>query len=265
MNYLNSPSGRIAYIKAGAGQPIVLVHGLGSSVLDWQQQIDYLSQFYQVYALDLPGHGLSDKLKGPIQMSDFADDVANFIAAMDIQPCFVIGISMGGMITLQLLTQSPELVHAAAIINSAPNFDSLKIRLIIMLRIILLRVFGPKLLARTVANNLFTPSQKEYREIASQRIAATDRNSYILSLKAIFGWSVLDALKTVDKKLLVITGDRDYTPVSYKQEYVAKLNNAHLEIVRDSGHATPIDQPGRLNTLLHEFIASNLPAVAQSS
>ena len=47
MNYLNSPSGRIAYIKAGAGQPIVLVHGLGSSVLDWQQQIDYLSQFYQ--------------------------------------------------------------------------------------------------------------------------------------------------------------------------------------------------------------------------
>ena len=90
MNHLNSPSGRIAYIKAGAGQPIVLVHGLGSSVLDWEQQIDYLSQFYQVYALDLPGHGLSDKLKGPIQMSDFADDVANFIAAMDIQPCFVI-------------------------------------------------------------------------------------------------------------------------------------------------------------------------------
>lgn len=256
MEYINLPSGRVAYLKKGSGQPILLLHGLGSSVLDWQAQIEYLSQFYLVYAIDLRGHGLSDKLKTPITMADFATDVANFICTMNMEPCPVIGISMGGMVTFQLMAQHPELVSAAIIINSAPYFpvDSLKIRLRIFSRLILLRFFGMKLLSRMVANNLFPAAQQQLRRVALQRIAANDKASYLRALKAVIGWSALSEVKQLNTRVLVISGDRDYTPVSHKQKYVSQLRNAQLEVIKDSGHASPIDQPEQVNQLLRSFI-----------
>ena len=57
--------------------------------------------------------------------------------------------------------------------------------------------------------------------------------------------------------LLVVSGDRDYTPVDYKRAYLAQLRNARLEVIEDSGHATPLDQPQRLNQLLQAFIAEH--------
>lgn len=256
MEYINLPSGRMAYIRKGSGRPILLVHGLGSSVLDWHAQIECLSRFYLVYAVDLRGHGHSDRLNAPIVMADFAADVASFMRALNIEPCPVIGISMGGMVTFQLMAQHPELVSAAVIINSAPYFpvDSLKVRLRIAFRLFLLRFFGLKLMSRMIANNLFPASQKQLRRVAHQRIAVNDKASYWFSLKAVIGWSALSEVKQLDTRILVITGDRDYTPVSHKQRYVSQLKNAQLVVIKDSGHASPIDQPEQLNQLLRSFI-----------
>ncbi len=53
------------YEIAGAGQPVVLIHGLGSSIKDWEFQVPELAQKYQVVTLDLRGHGRSDKPTGP--------------------------------------------------------------------------------------------------------------------------------------------------------------------------------------------------------
>ena len=52
----------------------------------------------------------------------------------------------------------------------------------------------------------------------------------------------------------MISGDRDYTPVAAKAAYVAQLRNARLEVIADSGHATPLDQPEALNRLLDAFV-----------
>ena len=61
--------------------------------------------------------------------------------------------------------------------------------------------------------------------------------------------------------LLVVSG-RDYTPVDYKRAYLAQLRNARLEVIEDSGHATPLDQPQRLNQLLQAFIAEHSPPLS---
>ena len=54
---------------------------------------------------------------------------------------------------------------------------------------------------------------------------------------------------------LVISGDRDYTPVAAKQAYVAELPNARLVVIERSRHATPMDQPDRFNAVLDDFLA----------
>jgi pimeloyl-ACP methyl ester carboxylesterase len=56
--------------------------------------------------------------------------------------------------------------------------------------------------------------------------------------------------------VLAVSGDRDYTPVARKEEYVRRLDGARLVVVPDSGHATPIDQPEAFNAHLRAFLAS---------
>lgn len=262
MDYLNLPGGRFAYICQGQGTPVLLLHGLGSSLLDWQPQIEHLAGYCRVYALDLRGHGHSEPLRAPVSMSELAADVADFIRAMAIAPCILVGISMGGMVTFQLLAEQPQLVRAAVLVNSAPSFplDSWKARGQVWLRLALIRCFGLPGLARLLAGKLFPkPEQQALRELLAQRIAGNDHASYLHAMRAIPGWSALPAVRDVATPMLVVAGDRDYTPLAYKQAYVAQLRNAELAVVEDSGHATPLDQPERLNRLLQQFIAAHAP------
>ncbi|WP_447595274.1 alpha/beta fold hydrolase [Aquipseudomonas campi] len=266
MDYINLPGGRFAYIRQGQGPAVLLLHGLGSSLLDWEPQIEHLARFCEVFALDVRGHGQSEPLRSPVDMHGLAADVADFIRALGIQPCILVGISMGGMLTFQLLADQPQLVRAAVIINSAPSFplESWKIRAQIAVRLLLVRLLGLRGLGRVLAGKLFPkPEQQTLRELVAERIAGNDRVSYLHAMRAIPGWSSLPAVQYVDTPLLVVAGDRDYTPLSHKEEYVRLLRNAHLEVIADSGHATPLDQPEQLNRLLEAFIvehSANLPA-----
>ena len=263
-NYLHLPTGRFAYIDQGQGTPVLLLHGLGSSLLDWQPQVEHLARYCRVLALDVRGHGQSEPLRAPSSMSALAGDVAAFIQALDIEPCILVGISMGGMLTFQLLAEQPQLVRAAVVINSAPSFpvDSWQIRGQIWLRLTLFRLFGLRGLAHMLAGKLFPkPEQQALREQVMQRIAGNDPVSYLHAMRSIPGWSALPAVARVETPLLVVSGDRDYTPLAYKRAYVAQLRNARLEVIEDSGHATPLDQPQRLNHLLDEFIAAHSAAL----
>ncbi|MEO4049153.1 alpha/beta hydrolase [Pseudomonas sp. CAU 1711] len=264
MDYLDLPNGRFAYIRQGQGCPVLLLHGLGSSLLDWQPQIEHLARHCQVLALDVRGHGQSEPLRAPVSMAELAGDVADFIRALRIEPCIVVGISMGGMLTFQLLADSPELVRAAAVVNSAPSFplDSWRMRAQVWLRLGLVRLLGLPALARMLAGKLFPkPEQQALRELVAERIAGNDRTSYLHAMRAIPGWSALPAAGRAEVPLLVVAGDRDYTPLAYKRAYLGQLRHARLEVVADSGHATPLDQPQQLNRLLQAFIAEHSPPI----
>ncbi|WP_324732509.1 alpha/beta fold hydrolase [Pseudomonas paeninsulae] len=259
MLYIQLNSGRCAYIRKGQGIPVVLLHGLGSSWQDWQPQIDALSRFAEVFALDLRGHGASEPLRAPVSVGELADDVAEFIRAQGIQGCVLVGISMGGMVAFQLLAQQPELVGRLVAINSAPSFllDSWALRGKVLLRLTLIRLLGLKAMGRLLARTLFPHAEQgELRRRTAMRIGANDPVSYLHAIRATLGWSALPAVNCVDTPMLIVAGDRDYTPLSYKQAYVAQLRNAELQVVTDSGHATPLDQPDQLNRLLERFISA---------
>lgn len=258
MDFVALSSGRFGYVCKGQGTPVLLLHGLGSSVLDWQPQIDHLSRFCRVYALDLRGHGRSEPARARLEIADMAADVAEFIAAMDIEPCFIAGISMGGMIGFQLLADHPGIARGLVAINSAPSvpLDSFSLRFTLYLRLLLIRTLGLRALGRLLARKLFPhAAQAELRAQIAERIAGNDRTSYLHALRAIPGWSAWPALQEVATPMLIVAGDRDYTPVAHKQAYVRRLRNARLVVVEDSGHATPMDQPAQLNRLLERFIA----------
>ena len=78
----------------GEGEPLLLIHGLGSSSRDWEYQVAQFSKLYKVILIDLRGHGKTSKPKGPYSIRGFADDVALFLEALNIKHVNILGLSI---------------------------------------------------------------------------------------------------------------------------------------------------------------------------
>jgi pimeloyl-ACP methyl ester carboxylesterase len=109
----------VAYVDSGGdGPPIVLVHGLSSSVGFWEYQVPTLAATHRVLALDLPGYGASGRPDAPCTPPWYAGVVADFMDAVGVSSAVVLGHSMGGQIALTLALEHPERVDA--LVLSAP-------------------------------------------------------------------------------------------------------------------------------------------------
>jgi pimeloyl-ACP methyl ester carboxylesterase len=257
----------IHYESTGTGDPIVLVHGLGSWLGDWRPQAEALSRRYRVVAIDLRGHGRSGKPAGPYTIADFAGDVAAVIRAERCAPAHVVGLSLGGAVAFQLAVDAPALVRTLTIINSGPSFTaaSLRLRLVIALRLLVLKLFGLKTLGPMIARRLFPkPDQEPLRRAFLEHYVTNDQRAYEASTRALVGWSVADRLAAISCPVLVISGDRDYTPVAAKEPYVRALPDARLVVIEDAGHACTLERPAAVNRAIAEFIATTTAATTAS-
>lgn len=111
---------QIHYRMAGSGPPLILIHGIGASLFAWRLVFDQFAQDYTVYALDLKGHGLSDKPNtGDYSPFGMADLVAHFMDALEIDTAKIIGLSMGGAIGAALAIRHPARVERLVLISAA--------------------------------------------------------------------------------------------------------------------------------------------------
>ncbi|APU29333.1 3-oxoadipate enol-lactonase [Ectopseudomonas alcaliphila JAB1] len=257
MPYFDNDGCQLHYEEYGHGSPLLLVHGLGSSTRDWEYQIPVLAQHYRVLALDVRGHGRSDKPRETYRIADFAEDVAALIEHLQLPPVHLVGISMGGMIGFQLGVDRPELLRSLTIVNSGPEVKAKSARdwLEIAKRWTLSRLLSLDTIAKALGKLLFPkPQQAELRRKIEERWPQNDKRAYLASLDAIIGWGVRERLDRITCPTLVISADHDYTPVERKREYVAEMPNARLLVIENSRHATPLDQPERFNNALLAFL-----------
>jgi len=109
------------YEVNGKGQPLLFIHGLGSSARDWELQVKEFSKTYQVITFDLRGHGQSDKPAGPYSLPMFAADTAGLLKSFAVESAHVVGLSLGGGVAFQLAIDFQALVKTMVIVNSAPE------------------------------------------------------------------------------------------------------------------------------------------------
>jgi hypothetical protein len=110
---------KIHYVVEGKGEPAILVHGLYSCAkMNWVMPgtVTELAQHYQVIAFDNRGHGQSDKPEAEDQYGvRMVEDVVRLMDHLHVRKAHVVGYSLGGMITLKLLTMHPERVSSAVL------------------------------------------------------------------------------------------------------------------------------------------------------
>src|SRR4051812_12056630 len=113
-----------AYVTAGEGELVVLVHGVGLRLEAWAPQIDALATTHQVVAVDLPGHGDSSAIRPGSGLVAF---VEWFIAVLDDLSCDsvnVAGHSMGALIAGGCAVMAPERVRRVALVSAVHRRDA---------------------------------------------------------------------------------------------------------------------------------------------
>ncbi len=112
---------RIAYLDVGAGPPVILIHGFGGSMWQWEYQQHQLSQHFRVLTLDLPGAGLSDKPDIDYRPDQMLDYFVGFMDAMKIPHATLVGNSMGAGLVIGMALTHPARVAKLALVDGLPQ------------------------------------------------------------------------------------------------------------------------------------------------
>lgn len=114
----------LAYERAGAGRPVLLVHGNFASRRWWSEQLDDPASGLDLIAPDLPGFGRSDPLPDTLPeaawVAAWADALAGLLDALGIEHAGVVGHSLGGAVAQALAIRHPRRVDALLLVDSAP-------------------------------------------------------------------------------------------------------------------------------------------------
>ncbi len=260
MPTLSANAVKLYYETAGQGQALVLIHGLGSSTHDWDNQIAAFSKDYQVITFDLRGHGQSDKPQGPYTMAMFAADLDGLLAGLGVKQAHVVGISLGGAVAFQFALDHPNAVKTLTIVNSGPSMGVTpeQARQEIERRVGLVQQHGMRAMGEALAPNLFPdPDHATLRQMFVEAWAANDPAAYIEATRSMQDWNVTDRIHSIQCPALILTSDQDYTPVALKEAYAKLMPHAELVVIPNAHHAAPIERPEAFNTALGQFLSGH--------
>ena len=222
--------------RSPAGSNLLLLHGAGGSHLDWPREIQRLRGF-NVYNLDLPGHGRSEGA-GYDEIDAFARDVDAFVVALGLKDVCVAGHSMGGAIAQSLALWQPDWLSSMVLIGSGAHLP-----------------VSPQILAGLETNaeeavSLIMSyawqgeSTPEWADLARAAMLAGDSEQLYNSFLACDNFDLRQELGEIDRPVLVICGSEDrLTPVEYGRDLAVGIPQARLVIIEDAGHFVTLERP----------------------
>lgn len=247
----------IHYLERGSGEPLILIHGLGSSGADWALQVPCLEGRCRVIVPDLPGSGHSEPLREGYSVEGMAAALWALCDELGVGSVHIVGFSLGGAVGLEMALQRPEQVSKLGLINSLATYrlDHWSKWLEAALTLVLVPLIGMRNASRLAARRLFPrPWQGSLRERAAAAVSAVPAARYLGAGRALLRWSAADRLERLKAKALVIAAENDFTPLEEKRALAARLG-ADFIMVRGSRHGTPFDSVRATNEALLAFLS----------
>lgn len=264
---------RVRYWLQGAsGSPVVLLHGIACSVLEWQHNIAPLAAQHQVYAVDLLGFGLSDKpVEEPYDLNSLARFVLKFMDSVGLSQAHLAGNSLGGRLALQCAALAPERVTSMVLVDPA-GID--KRETLLEFRLTTLPVLG-EMLGRPTAfgtrmlwrKAFFNPEPFVTNELVRTKVAlASSPGALQAFLKTLRGFVEFGGFKAewveqlhrqlpeMRTRCLVIWGNDDqFVPVAHAQVLKTLMPNVQVEVFDHCGHVPQIECADRFNETVLNF------------
>ncbi|MEZ4328647.1 MAG: alpha/beta fold hydrolase [Polyangiales bacterium] len=269
-----------AFIRAGSGPALLLIHGIGDDADSWADVIPALAKDFTVIAPDLLGHGASDKPRADYSIGAYANAMRDLLSVLDVDRVTVLGHSLGGGVAMQFAYQYPERcerlvlvgtggvsheVHPVLRFVAAPNAD---------LVLPLLQAPGARLLGRgvfTALRLLDTDIGRDSRQLMRIFEAlpnTASRRAFVRTLRGAVDWrgqaiTMLDRCYLAkDMPTLVVWGSRDgVIPVKHAARIHAAMPSSRLEVFDGAGHFPHQDDPARFLALFRAFYDGTSPCV----
>jgi (E)-2-((N-methylformamido)methylene)succinate hydrolase len=259
---LSSLADGTRYCEAGAGAPVILLHGVGLDHAIWQAQLASLSERHRVIAYDLLGHGASPTITEDATIGDFVDQLARLVAALvpGGQPLTLVGFSFGGLIAEAFTLAAPQRVARLVIIASV--FDrSEDERAGVAGRLAMARRDGPQMLIDAAIERWYSPQFRARRPAVVAAVAATLRRNDPASFLAAYrifaeaDRELARRIAAIAAPTLIVAGEHDggSTPAMARR-LAAEIRGATLAIIPGARHMLPQEHAGELDELLLRFL-----------
>jgi pimeloyl-ACP methyl ester carboxylesterase len=275
---------RRAFIQAGRGPAILLIHGIGDSCDTWKEVIPRLAQTHTVIAPDLLGHGRSDKPRGDYSVAAYANGMRDLISVLGVDRVTVIGHSLGGGVAMQFAYQYPERCERLVLVSSggvcpevnpllrlasAPNAD---------LVLPLMGYTGTRLVTHLLLSLLqrlntdIGVDASDLMRVFDTLPDITARRAFVRTLRSVVDWkgqaiTMLDrCYLTQGMPTLLMWGSRDAViPVGHAEIAHGAMPGSRLEIFEGAGHFPHHADTERFLRVLGNFLGETQPASYSSS
>lgn len=229
---------RMHAIVAGEGRPLVLVHGLGTSAMCWEHNVEELSRCGRVFAVDLPGFGESEAPPTALSAEELADHVIRWCDTVGISGAGFLGHSLGGEVSMWVAAKRPDLVECLVLAGSTGARSTLG----------LTRRFG-RLMADGIREPFhFLPTLlKAYYRAGPRRIYRTAVASEPDRLAS--------HLPQIQAPTLVLWGRNDpVVPLREARQLARAIPDAQLSVIADGAHGLIFDAPDEVNQAVCRFL-----------
>lgn len=264
IHHVVTPRLMMRVAEAGAGRPVVFIHGLGWDLSLWHPQIARLAHRYRAIAADTRGHGGTEAPAGPYDIAMFAEDWAALLDTMALRDVCLVGLSQGGMIAQRLAAERPDLVAALVLVATACDSNPAS-EAIMESRLAALETDGPEASAMVAAQGIFSQGWREAQPGELSRFiawrAAMPTAPIAAATRAAFGMDLKPLLPRIALPTLVISGAEDrLTPPPRQAEIASLIPGSRHAMVAEAGHIIPAEQPAAFSALLDEFLAEAFPS-----
>jgi pimeloyl-ACP methyl ester carboxylesterase len=270
---------RRAYVRAGSGPAILLIHGIGDSSDTWRPVLEELAEHHTVIAPDLLGHGRSEKPRADYSIAAYANGMRDLLSVLEIDRVTVIGHSLGGGVAAQFAYQFPDRCERLVLVGSGGVGRSVSP----LLRIaavpgaeFLMPLFGlpPVRTASRIAAEMLRLFNTALGRDTEEVLAVFDalpnteaRQAILRTLRSGVDWKG-QVITMLDRAYLaegiptkIIWGRRDaIIPLGHGRLAQAAMPGSDLEVFDEAGHFPHHTDPGRFVRIVTEFIEETAPA-----
>jgi pimeloyl-ACP methyl ester carboxylesterase len=277
MNYIEVQGVRIRYHATGPeeGPAIVLLHGIGRSLEDWELQHTRLPATHRIISLDLPGFGLSQRLPSPATLGSLTDGVWATLDALGLsEPLHLMGNSLGGAVAMQMTVDEPARVRTLTLVSSAGFGRTVTVALRILAvpglgRPLLRRMADPRI-ARRTERTIFSDAAlvtTERIETAVKIARQPDFAAvYLETARALGGvrgvaprWrrELLPRVAKLGKPTMLLWGERDLILPSLHLAAAREVfPHAQAHVFPATGHMPQIERPDEFAALVRPLLES---------
>jgi pimeloyl-ACP methyl ester carboxylesterase len=250
--YAKLGTNKIHYVSAGKGKDaIVLVHGWTCNLTLWRDEISELSKRARVIALDLPGHGLSDKPDTTYSMDFFADAIDAVMKDAGVQHAVVVGHSMGTPVARQFYRKYPQKTLALVIVDGGLRpFGTKEQREQFMAPL-----RGPNY--KTAGIQMFAGMTATLSDVDKERIKSsymsTPQNVLVSAMESMADES-LYATDKINVPVLAILAKSPYWPADTEQFLQSLAPDLTYQMWEGVSHFLFMDRPKEFNAAVITFL-----------